>query len=259
MNNKPIRRQDCAILLLSVPLLWNLAIVGPPGRERARRAVCLANLTQLTYAWNLYADDNDGRLVNGDTGEYTRLHDQEPSWVLMDWTGSMTIEQKEQAITGGALFPYTGSLRLYRCPLGGPAATRGYSIVDAMNCTGWPPDGVMLKNKSAIDRPSARFVFVDQGGNVMQVLGGWTCYVEGDRWWDPPPVHHNNGTNFSFADGHCEYWAWNDPRTVQFGQSMLSFSGSQPGNEDIRRTQAAAWGDAPEPSPQERGPQGRNR
>lgn len=34
-------------------------------REVGQRAVCLSNLRQLTLAWILYAEENDGRLVNG--------------------------------------------------------------------------------------------------------------------------------------------------------------------------------------------------
>lgn len=72
-------------------------------------------------------------------------------------------------------------------------------------------------------------------------------------------MHHNSGTNFSFVDGHCEYRQWKDPRTMEFGKSMTVLSESQPDNEDMRRTQAAAWGDAPQPSSERRGPHAGNR
>ncbi len=245
-------RQDGAVLLILILLVLNLALVGESGRERAKRAVCLANLRQLTLAWNLYAEDNDGKIVNGDTQEYTSMyrpemppqvsHYEELPWVLRDWMMTATVEQKEQAIREGALYPYTRDVRLYRCPVAGPAATRGYAIVDSMNCKGWHP-GVMVKNKSQIERPSERFVFIDQGGDAYNMMGGWTCYVNEGRWWDPPPVYHNDGTNFSFADGHVEYWKWTDPRTVEFGRKRMAGSEPQPDNDDIRRTQIATWGD----------------
>ncbi len=37
------------------------------AKEQGKRTVCLANLKQLTAAWNLYADDYDGKIVNGNT------------------------------------------------------------------------------------------------------------------------------------------------------------------------------------------------
>ena len=39
-------------------------------REQGKRATCLSNLKQLTLSWIMYADDNDDKLVNGDSGEY---------------------------------------------------------------------------------------------------------------------------------------------------------------------------------------------
>jgi len=36
-------------------------------REQGKRVVCLSNLKQLTLAWIMYADENDGKLVNLDS------------------------------------------------------------------------------------------------------------------------------------------------------------------------------------------------
>ena len=250
-----LTKEDVTFLCLSILLVLTLGAANQSGRERAKRAVCLANVGQLTRAWNLYADDNAGKIVNGDTQEYAAMyqpglspaqsHYREPPWVAMDWISGTTIQQKKAAIMAGALFQYTEDVRFYRCTLGGPTDTRGYSIVDAMNCKGWDPGGVMVKNKSEIEQPGERFVFIDHGGDAINLMGGWTCYVSEDRWWDPPPVHHNAGTNFSFADGHGEYWKWKDPRTMEFGKQGASFSKQQSGNVDIHRTSLAAWGKLP--------------
>ncbi|HEC04106.1 MAG TPA: prepilin-type N-terminal cleavage/methylation domain-containing protein, partial [Phycisphaerales bacterium] len=37
-------------------------------REQGKRVVCLSNLKQLTLAWIMYADENEGKLVNGAAG-----------------------------------------------------------------------------------------------------------------------------------------------------------------------------------------------
>jgi len=245
-------KKDATVILVCVGLLLiNIAAIG----ERAKRSVCLSNLKQLTLAWIMYADNNDDKLVNGDTEEYGAFanqtgayapggyHYRERPWVLRDWQSS-TVPPKKKSIEQGALFPYCKDVRLYKCPITGPNDLRGYSIVDAMNCKGWDSKRVMLKKRSQIDRPGERFVFVDDGGTAGATMGGWTCYVKEDEWWDPPPIRHNLGTNFSFADGHSEYWQWKDPRTVAFGKTGRAFSGPQPGNIDIRRTQLAAWGAA---------------
>jgi len=244
-----------------------MAILMPAlsrAKEQGKRAVCLGNLKQLTLAWIMYADENDDKLVNGDTEEYTSMynpgrkfndsHYNEPAWVLKDWRID-DMKVKRRAIEQGALFAYTKSLNLYSCPTGRKTMNelRLYSVVDAMNCKGWTsrsdmPGSVMLKRRLEIPEPAYRFVFVEDGGAGDAHLGGWTTYVNEDKWWDPPPIRHGNGTTFSFADGHSEYRKWKDPRTTDIGRRGLQLGSAireeQPDNEDIRWTQTGSWGSA---------------
>jgi len=235
-----------------------MAILMPAlnrAREQGKRAVCLNNLRQLVLAWNLYADDNDGKLINGDTEEYTSMyqpnrpfrdsHYNEPPWVKKDWAPGTTLDQKKRAIEQGALFPYTRTLKVYKCPTGKKTRDemRLYSVVDSMNCKGWPNMGAtMLKERSEIKEPALRFVFLDDGGTGGSTLGGWTAFVKEEKWWDPPPIRHGEGTTFGFADGHSEYRKWEDPRTVEFGRKMKAFSEVQQGNPDIRWCALGVWG-----------------
>ena len=41
-------------------------------------------------------------------------------------------------------------------------------------------------------------------------------------WWDIPANRHNQGANFTFADGHVEHWHWEAPKamTVPRGQAQ---------------------------------------
>jgi prepilin-type N-terminal cleavage/methylation domain-containing protein/prepilin-type processing-associated H-X9-DG protein len=255
---------ELLVVIAIIALL--MAILIPTlnrAREQGRRAACLSNLKQLTLAWIVYADDNDDKLVNGDTGEYTDMysspslafdksHYNETPWVLKDWrTDDMNV--KRTAIIDGALFPYCKNLKLYKCPTGVRGELRTYAVVDAMNCRDWThradmPGSVMLKKRMDIRRPVERFVMLDDGGVGDAHLGGWTAYVNQESWWDPPPIRHGVGTNFSFADGHSDYWKWKDPRTLEVGlQAMVikrAIRDPQPGNEDIRRAQVASWGSA---------------
>jgi prepilin-type N-terminal cleavage/methylation domain-containing protein/prepilin-type processing-associated H-X9-DG protein len=225
------------------------------AREQGKRAACLNNLKQLTLAWILYADDNNDKLVNGDTGEYN-IHARETPWVLKDWTDGMTLEQKKQSIRQGALYPYTQTVKLYKCQTVGFGAgyavskqpsqmARTYSVADSMNCKDWSEmKAEMIKKRLNIKDPAYRIVFVDDGGTNPSALGGWTVYTNQAKWWDPPPVRHGDGTNFSFADGHSDYHKWVDPRTLDFGKLMppKAFSEVQSGNEDLYWAAAAMWG-----------------
>jgi prepilin-type processing-associated H-X9-DG protein len=147
--------REGAFTLISVVLLaGNLAAIGTSGRERAKRAVCLANLNQLASAWSMYADQNDGKIVNGvsglhylKSGSYTSdgsyRNVVERAWVGRGWGANwnnpnvantgMTEAQKQKAIQEGALWPLIGDARLYKCPAGRQYEWVTYSIVDAMN------------------------------------------------------------------------------------------------------------------------------
>ena len=230
------------------------------AKEQGKRATCLNNLKQLTLAWILYSDDNDDKLVCGDTEEYTDMytnpnapfnksHYNEKAWVLRDWDTSMPIDQKRRAILNGALYSYCEDIKLFRCPTvrTQEQIMRTYSCVDSMNCRHWDSMGVvMLKRRHEIPNAPYRFVYLDDGGASFAHIGGWTCYVQEERWWDPPPIRHGDGTNFSYADGHADYVKWKDPRTIEFGKLVppRARSDPQPGNEDIRLAAIGMWGSA---------------
>ena len=144
------------------------------------------------------------------------------------------MEDWYQAIMAGQLFPYCKEYNLYRCSNAPKKYGLSYGIVDSMN--GWNGrngqqyTNLVEKNLIKIKRPVERIVFLDESPPTS---GSWgiNCVVEG--WNDPVPRLHSNGTTFSFADGHSEFWKWKDKRTLEV--SGYSSTGTiQPGNEDIR-------------------------
>lgn len=225
-------------------------------KEQGQRATCLSNLRQLMIAWIMYADSNEDKIVNGDTGEYDGIHRNETPWVQTDWASGMTESEKQEAIQEGALWKYCKDMKVYKCPRINRAVSgseqgkvfRTYAVVDSMNCTNaLDMEGVnMIKKRMQIPHPTYRVVFLDDGGTSPAAMGGWTVYIQEDKWWDPPPVRHGDGTNFSFADGHSEYHKWEDPRTIEFGKKIPPSARSpvQDGNVDIRWAAIAVWGKA---------------
>jgi prepilin-type processing-associated H-X9-DG protein len=253
-----LNRIDAVVALACVALvLAQAAVLNAGGRERSKKEVCLANLRTLTAAWKMYADDNAGKIVCGDAEEYgdwetstgsygyTGIHYQEKPWTLNDWEWGLTLAQQKDKIMNGALFPYVKDIDVYKCPSDIVNEARSFSMVDAMNCVVQSTVGagaILIKNCQQIIRPDERFVFIDHGSVGKNTMGGWTCYVTQAEWWDPPPIPHEGGTAFSFADGHSEYHKWQDQRTVDFAKLGKSFSEPQPDNQDLNWVQIRCWG-----------------
>jgi prepilin-type processing-associated H-X9-DG protein len=273
MHARQLTKRDTGVAVVTTLfVLCTVSVVGLSGRERAKQAVCLANVKQLGQAWLQYADDNDGKIVNGEayaSGDGTcptppvGMHAREKWWMGDDCAsnymvgGKLAKETQIQAIRAGALFPYCGTENLYHCPGGVPGAVRTYSIVDSMNGpprTGTYKDGVgvkvgetvlWVKKKSEITvpEPALRLVFLDMGQPMPNSYAVW--YLSA-LWWDPAPVRHDNGTNVCFADGHCEYWRWEAAETVAIGTAANSPHNYTPvtpeGTRDLQRMQTAVWG-----------------
>jgi len=229
-----------------------MAILMPAlsrAKEQGKRVACLNNLKQLALAWNLYADDNDNKIVNGNTSTGSFNKDG-TCWV--DWPGYGASEQQQiQGIKSGRLFLYCPNVKLYKCPTGVRGEVVTYAIVDAMNGYDAIPgaEGQVLRNRMQIPRPGERIVFLDEG---RLSPASWTVWYDQERWWDQITVRHGDGTNFSFADGRSEYWKWKDPRTIKIakmdydywqntGRNNVSLS-SSPGNPDLHKVQRAVWG-----------------
>jgi len=263
-QKREVRQNDPAAGFTLIELLVVIAVIAilmsilmpalSRAREQGKRATCLSNLKNLTIAWIMYADDNDDKLVNGDSGEYG-ITSNGPYWVQSDWGSTMTEATKKKAIIDGALYPYTQTIKIYKCPTVERRSStsygqiskifRTYSIADSMNCKGWSQmNTVPISRRMKIKEPANRTVFLDDGGTCPSALGGWTVWATQWNWWDPPPVRHGDGTMFSFADGHSDYHKWEDPRTIDFGKRIPPSANSeaQPDNPDLVWASLVVWG-----------------
>jgi prepilin-type N-terminal cleavage/methylation domain-containing protein/prepilin-type processing-associated H-X9-DG protein len=231
-------------LLVVIAIIAILMAILMPAlqrvKEQGQRAACLSNVKQLTFAWLMYAYENDDRIVNGSTF-FSRPG--ELAWIGARWQVEGTPEELREHLKEGILYEYCEDVDIYKCPTGIRGEVLTYAIFDAMNgATSIPGTGdLMIKRLNQIRRPGERFVFIDEGKISPD---SWTVYYDQESWWDRPTVRHGDGTNFAFADGHSDHWKWRDPRTVKLAEAAASqtVDSAQPGNVDLHAVQKAAWG-----------------
>ena len=221
------------------------------AREQAQRMLCLNNLHQMTLGWIMYAEDNEGKIVNGaplhregfadppspGDSDYDD-HKNEIPWIGRAWHGNyangekLTPDQQKNAIRAGALWPYCSDLKLYRCPTGLAGEYCTYAAMDGANglSRGHEQDVIWMKNISAYRRPHSRIIFIDEGWVTPD---SFAVYINHAAWWDDPPVRHGEGTAQSYADGHSDWRKWEGRWTVEFGMATI---GIHPKNDNAPGT-----------------------
>jgi len=251
LRNQPMKRCSgftlIELLVVIAIIAILMAILMPAlqrAREQGKRVSCLSNLKQLQLAWYMYADDFDGKIVNG-SASWDAGGENPWAWIPPRHVSST---EAREIFERGALYDYCSTPKIFKCPTGVQGEWATYAIVDAMNGHNWGgtlPKGVYIKQRSEIRQPGRRIVFIDEG---RLSFGSWTVYYDEERWWDPVPLRHGKGTTFAFADNHAEYRKWTDKRTIDIGWKEVDgwtgggYHEEQPNNEDLRWVQRGVWG-----------------
>lgn len=247
---------ELLVVIAIIALL--MSIIMPSlkrAKEIAQRVSCSSNLRQLTTAWIMYADENNGELVP------SRAVSGSPE---EGWTGSnyfdYAIEDQVDAIRDGSLFEYAGSVDLYKCPASKEEeGLRTYCLSCVWNSPSFS-SGTLAGLESEVFQkitdarnPATRNVFIDTVGVDYDAM--FTIAKDAPEWSNIPNWRHNNGLSMSFGDGHVEYWKWtNLELTVEVAKESYEASmrnktistminqGDQSDNEDLRRLQITIWG-----------------
>ncbi|MGA2092029.1 MAG: hypothetical protein ABSH16_01290 [Sedimentisphaerales bacterium] len=130
----------------------------------------------------------------------------------------------QHAIACGTLWKYIKDYKIYRCPAGDKGIAVSYVGSDGLNgiqssgpgqwCNqapsgaSWTYPSIYIR--SQIKRPAERIVFIDIG---QRTACSWNLIntpitMTNGCWSSTPPVRHNNGATFVFADGHTKYHKW---------------------------------------------------
>ena len=250
MNKKAFTLIELLVVIAVIAVLMGILLpVLKSAREQGKRTVCLSNLKQLQLAWSMYADDSNGKIVNGDANWDLR---GENPWAWIP-NRDAPMADAQETFARGALYSYASSPNIFKCPTGVRGEWATYAVVCAMNGSDLGrtyPKGVYINHLSEIRHPGRRIVFIDEG---RLTPGSYAIYYDRPRWWDAVPARHGLGTTFSFADGHAEFRKWTNPDTIEMAQKALDrwatwggaiyWTGEEfPDNEDLQWVQKGVWG-----------------
>jgi prepilin-type N-terminal cleavage/methylation domain-containing protein/prepilin-type processing-associated H-X9-DG protein len=230
------------------------------AKSKAMNIKCVSNQKQLTLCWIMYANDFQDRLV--------------PNWLgttqawIGGWVHQLPGATNVLDIQNAKLFPYNGSVEIYQCPaarelpntLRNNPAMRGQRLVRSLSMSGRMGGGdamdasrfgaadttwvlgaeyPLFKKTSEINdpSPSQALVFLDESKETIDD-GYFAMKSTRVVWQNSPTVRHNQGSTFSFADGHAEYWKFTRLNTEQdLDTSIVGPSGDT--TQDYLRVQAS--------------------
>jgi prepilin-type N-terminal cleavage/methylation domain-containing protein len=263
-------------LLVVIAIIAILASLLLPtlhaAKQKAQGIQCLNNHRQLTYAWLLYTDDNDGRLPYASPDDPT-LYDSS-AWMsgYLDFDpANRSNWDVTQDIQRSPLWAYAGeAAAIFRCPADKsvvrPSAGRfaGQQVprVRSMSMSMWvggipsglhfgpgldsPPWHMFQRGSDLIDPgPSMTSLFWDQRedsinmGNFFIDMTGFSDQPNLVQFnQDMPGSYHDRAGGLSFTDGHSEIRRWRDSRTMpplRKDQDWIANSGPipSPNNPDL--------------------------
>ncbi len=223
-------------LLVVIAVISILASLLLPAlnqsKNKAQCVSCLSNVRQLCLAWNLYAGDNNDRLVynlGGSRAQPVIPPNPDLNWVnnVMTWeldSGNTNLTFLSKSPLGSYL---ANSIAVFKCPsdnvLSAVQRQAGWTkrvrsvALNAMvgdpgpnlkaNVNMFNPGYRQFLRLADIPHPVQIFTFLDEHPDS---IGDGYFLNNGDQLeWDHLPASYHNGLgNFAFADGHLESHRW---------------------------------------------------
>ena len=198
------------------------------AKEKAMGTSCLNNMKQLQLAWNLYAGDQDDRIVSTRGGiPLARTNQAWCTGWMKPGSGAYVAgtETNVNYFMHALLGRYAGAAKIFKCPSDKwihPALTQTYCRSVSMNMwMAWDAGagslvgaGKNYKRLLEIGKPSDRFTFIHENPNTIEDATFRLNFSTTPGAQPPlvfenaPAALHNNGTSLGFVDGHVELHKW---------------------------------------------------
>jgi prepilin-type N-terminal cleavage/methylation domain-containing protein/prepilin-type processing-associated H-X9-DG protein len=239
-------------LLVVIAIIAILAALLLPAlataKLKAMTATCLSNQRQLALAWEMYADDHNGRIVNFDTIVNTsgdlpwRVASPNPPPIIpfsAIGTAQADILILQQGYIQGGLYRYAPNVNVLHCPADlrarspypgsasppGTFAWGSYSGAGGLNASTYAPNTPITK-QSGIMHPSQRYLWLEENDPRGENQGFWALHpgtaptFSDAIFVDSVADWHAGTSTFSWADGHAESHKWLDAATITYALSM---------------------------------------
>ncbi len=204
------------LVVLAVLVLPAIARTQPDSRAFQ----CLNNLSQMSRAWRMYADDYNDLLL---ASLPVAAPQKRALWVSggLDFNAANPSNWNvNQDLAKSPIQPYLGKnvYTAWRCPADQAAVTvggkrlprvRSFSMSQAFDSGSWlpsPPYRVYGKGAEIV-KPAKTWVFMDEHPDGIND-GAFALVMMSAQIVDFPASSHDGACGMSFADGHTEMHKW---------------------------------------------------
>jgi prepilin-type N-terminal cleavage/methylation domain-containing protein/prepilin-type processing-associated H-X9-DG protein len=226
-------------LLVVIAIIAILAALLLPAlskaKVKAQAIYCMNNQKQLTLAWIMYCDDNDGRVPPNASGSgNVGLDPENPVGWVGGWL-SFDVGNADNTninyLVKARIGPYTKNIGIYKCPadiytciiqkLSLPrvrsVSMNSYIGPVGNDATKKGANCYVYQKLSDIKRPPPVNVWVFVDEHPDSINDGWLTddWPGGGGWGDLPASYHAGSCGIGFADGHAEIHKWKDQATLQ--------------------------------------------
>lgn len=212
---------ELLVVISIIALLIGLLLPAlSSARAVANQTKCMSNQRQLALAWAAFPNDHRDELVGAENVPFidsTSGYRVTTAWVYTVWPGPETYDNIRQ----GHLFPYVNNLEVYRCP-DEPREDyeRSYSISTFLNGDqnlAWNNTLKAARKLAEIPQPAKTRLFQDEPDPRGYPVNSFIVTPWGSpdeyTWVDWPAPYHLKGVTLTFADGHSEFYLFQDSRT----------------------------------------------